>query len=112
MEITKITLYQLPLLYGIISLLVGLSFLCKRTALFNSISIPFIMVCQLIGMMLISIFRTEGNIFYNYEFQYAMTNLANSPTMSYILKCMGLGIAYIIIFNIIGYISFNRAEIK
>lgn len=112
LEITKITLYQLPLMYGMISLLVGLSFLCKKTALFNSVSIPFIMVFQLICMFIINIFRLKGDLFYNYEFQYAMGKLVDSPATSYIIKCAALGIVYIIIFNIIGYISFKKSEIK
>lgn len=111
-EITKITLYQLPLLYGMISLLVGLSFLCKKTALFNSISIPFIMIFQLVCMMIINIFRLKGDLFYNYEFQYAIAKLVTSPATSYIIKCACLGLAYVIIFNIIGYISFTKSEIK
>ena len=35
-EITKITLYQLPLLYGIMSLLVGLCFTVRKTSIFNT----------------------------------------------------------------------------
>lgn len=112
LEITKITLYQLPLLYGIISLQIGLSFICKKTALFNSIAIPFIMIFQLLCMMVINIFRLKGNLFSNYEFQSAMGKLADYPTTSYIIKCACLGMAYIIIFNLIGYISFKKSEIK
>ena len=45
-EFTKITLVQLPLLYGIISLLICFAFLLKKTSLFNTISIPFILLLQ------------------------------------------------------------------
>lgn len=111
-EITKITLYQIPLLYGIISFLVGLAFLTKKTALFNGISIPFIMVVQLVVMGITNLFKIKADWFYNYEIQFALTKLADNASNEYILKCALLGVAYIIIFNVIGYFSLKKSEIK
>lgn len=111
-EITKITIYQLPLLYGIICLLVCLAFITKKTSMFNTISIPFIMVFQLVVMTITSMFRIKAEWFTNYELQYALVNLSNNPTSSYILKCSLLGIGYIAIFSLIGYYAFKKAEIK
>ncbi len=112
MEITKLTIYQIPLIYGIISLLICFAFSFMKTSTFNTLSIPFIMVFQLIASGIITLFRLKADIFYNYEIQYALCNLANNPTNSYILKCAILGIIYVIVFNFIGYNLFKKAEIK
>ncbi len=111
-DIIKLTLIQMPLIYGIISLLLGVSFVFGRTSIFNTISIPFILVVQLIGLGIINLFKINGDWFYNYEIQFALSNLANNPTNAYIIKCIILGFSYIIIFNIIGYIVFKNKEIK
>lgn len=111
-EVTKLTLFQLPLLYGIISLLVGISFLTKKAAVFNSVSIPFIMVVQLILFGIISLFKINAPWILDYEVQFALSNLATNPTTMYILKCTLLGGIYSVLFNAIGYFSFKKAEIK
>ena len=111
-EITKITIYQLPLLYGIICLLVSIAFITRKTSMFNTISIPFIMVFQLLVMTITSMFRIKAEWFTNYELQYALVNLSNNPTSSYILKCSLLGFVYIVVFGLIGYYAFKKAEIK
>lgn len=111
-DVTKITIIQLPLIYGIISLLVCFAFLFKKTSTFNTISIPFIMAIQLIVIGITSLFKWKADWFYNYELQFALANLANNPTGSYLIKCIGLGIIYIIIFNLIGYYAFIKSEIK
>lgn len=111
-EITKITLYQFPLLYGIISFLVSLAFLTRKTALFNGISIPFILVVQMVIMGITNLFKIKADWFYNYEIQFALVKLADNASNEYILKCALLGMAYIIIFNAIGYFLFKKSEIK
>lgn len=112
LEFTKLTILQLPLLYGIISLLVCFAFVFKKTSLFNSISIPFVMVVQLIGIAIINLLRIKADWFNNYEIQFALTKIVNNPTNHYIINCAILGVVYIIIFNIIGYFSFKKAEVK
>lgn len=111
-EFTKLTIIQLPLLYGIISLLVCFAFVLKKTALFNSISISFVMGVQLIGMGIINLFKIKADWFYDYEIQLALAKLVNNPTNKHMVSCIILGIVYVIIFNIIGYYSFKKAEIK
>lgn len=112
LEITKITLLQLPIMYGIISLLVCFGFCFKKTAVFNGVAIPFIMVFQLVLMGIASLFHLESTMILNYEFQYVLTNLAMSPTTTYIINSILLGVCYIVIFNFIGYNLFKKAEIK
>lgn len=111
-DITKLTIIQMPLIYGIISLLLCLAFVFKKTSMFNTVSIPFIMVIQLVVIGVTNLFKIKANWFYNYEVQFALSNLASNPTSNYILKCTLLGIIYIVVFNLIGYYSFKNTEIK
>jgi len=112
MDIGKYTIVQLPLIYGIISMLVCFAFLFKKTSVFNTVSIPFIMVVQLIGFSIINLFHIKADWFYDYEIQFALINLVNNPTTSYLIKCTLLGIFYIILFNVIGYYSFKKIDIN
>lgn len=111
LEITKLTFMQLPLLYGLVSLLVCIGFITKKMATYNGITIPFIMVSQLILYGLIAICGLDTNIM-TYEIQNALGNLAINPETEFILKCVLLGIAYVIGFNLLGYYSFRKTEIK
>lgn len=112
MEATKITLLQLPLLYGIISLLVCFAFVLQKTALFNTISISFILILQMLVMAITHLFRIKDIWFYKYEFQVALAQLANTTAAKYMIACTILGIVYIVLFNIIGYTIFKKCEIK
>ena len=110
--IFKSTMIQLPLIYGIISLLICFAFVFKKTATFNTISIPFIMLVQLVVLGFTNLFRMKADWLYQYEIQNALGNLVNHPTNGYILNCALLGVFYIVIFNIIGYYAFLKTEIK
>ncbi len=112
LEVTKLTLLQLPLIYGIISLLISMAFLLKKTSTFNTIMIPFIILVQLIGMGIISLFRLSAAWFYNFEFQFALSKIVSHPEGNYLLKISLLGIFYMLLFHIIGYFSFKKTEIK
>lgn len=111
-EIVRLTLIQLPLIYGIISLLIGFGFVTGKTSVFNTIAIPFILVVQLIGFGAINLFRLKADWFFDYEIQFALSKLATDVGNSYIIKCALLGLLYIVVFNTIGYIVFKRKEIK
>ena len=112
LEFTKLTIMQLPLLYGIISLLVCLAFVFKKVSLFNSISIPLIVIVQIIMISVTNLFKLNATWINDYEIQTALMKLVNNPTNTYIISCIILGVAYCAIFNIIGYYSFKKAEIK
>lgn len=111
-EFTKLTIIQLPIMYGIISVLVCIAFVTKRKAIYNGIAIPLIIVIQLILMSIITLFRLDSTIMTNWEFQYILSNLAENPENIYILKTTLLGVGYMILFNIVGFYSFKKAEIK
>ena len=111
-EITKLTILQLPILYGIISMLVCIGFCFRKTGTFNSITIPLIIVMQLVIMGCSSLFHLNANNILNYEFQYIIGNLITDPSNTYILKTLVLAVFYILIFNVIGYRVFKKTEIK
>ncbi|MCM1297473.1 MAG: ABC transporter permease [Muribaculaceae bacterium] len=110
-EMTRVTLYQLPLMYGIISLLVCISAVVRKNSAFNGISIPLLFVCQLLFIAIIKLLRVKSTL-RQYEYQTALSMLARNPANEYVLKCTLLGMIYIVIFNLIGYYSFKRADIK
>ena len=115
MEVTKLTIYQLPLIFGIISILVSFAFIGRKTATFNTISIPLIIAVQYIIMGIVGIAgrsRLNWSWIYKYELQCALANLAKNPANEYIIKCSLLGIGYIIVSTLIGYYIFKKAEIK
>lgn len=111
-EILKITLMQLPLMYGIISLLVCIGMVFRKMATFNGITIPLLIACQLIILGITSLLHIDALDIMQYEFQYAMSNLSMTISNIDIIKYVLLGVIYIIVFNIIGYYSFKKAEIK
>lgn len=111
-EVTKVTFYQIPLLYGIISLLICFAFLFKKTSTFNTVTIPFILGIQLVVIGITSLFKLKADWFYQYEFQFALEKLASNPTNQYLLICTLLGIFYIVFFMTIGYYKFRQTEIS
>lgn len=111
-EVTKVTILELPLLYGIISMLICFANLFRKTSIFNTIAIPFILVVQLVVIGITSLFKINADWFYNYEFQFALEKIVQSSNVEYLLTCTILGIFYIVIFHVIGYSSFKKAEIK
>lgn len=112
LEITKLTILQLPCFYGIISMLVCIGFCFRKSGTFNSITIPLIIVVQLVIMGIATLFHFNSANLLNYEFQYIIGNLVASPSNAYIFKTLALAVLYIIVFNIIGYRVFRKVEIK
>lgn len=109
--IARITLYQLPMMYGIISLLVCISVIVRKTSVFNAITIPLLIIFQLFLMGAITLFKIKADIM-QLEYQSILIKLAGSPTDAYIIKMLLLGIFYIVFFNALGYYFFKKAEIK
>ena len=110
--ITKITVIQLPVIYAIICMLVCIAFVVRKTSTFNTVSIPFFMVLQVISMIVFAIIRETPEWYTKYELQNALANLSNHPSNVYIIKCCVIGILYMIGFSVVGYYAFKNAEIK
>ena len=109
--VTAISLLQLPAILALASILTGIGFMVKRTAVFNTITIPLIIVFQLLLNLAVTIFKIKKEYLY-YEFQLMIGKLANNPSNSYILHSYLVCTAVIVAFNVLGYLSFKKAEIK
>lgn len=109
--VTKITLLQLPPTLALASILTGIGFMAKRTAVFNTITIPLILVSQIVLRIAALIFKIKDEYLY-YEFQTMMINLADEPTAEFVWGSIAVCAAVIVVFNVLGYLSFKKAEIK
>ncbi|MCM1007074.1 MAG: ABC transporter permease subunit [Ruminococcus flavefaciens] len=110
----EVTLYQLPMLLGIVSLLIFFGFLFKKSALFNAVAISFVMLFQIIMATLCSLTESEAlsEFMSKYELQSALKMLSTLPDTKYILTCAAIGFAEIIVFSVLGYAVFKKSEIK
>lgn len=111
-NVTKILLLQLPLIYGIITLLGSIAFITRKTSIFNAISIPLIAVVELIAMGICTLFRLDAVKIFEYDFTFMLRNIANNQTDTLIMKSLVLAIVYIVLFNIVGYFVFKKSEVK
>jgi ABC-type transport system involved in multi-copper enzyme maturation permease subunit len=108
--ITKITLLQLPIVIAVASILVGIAFMAKKTSVFNTITIPLVIVFQLVLGVIVQLGVDESIA--DYELQLMFNRFANNPSDSYIMNSYILCAVLIVVFNLAGYLSFRKAEIK
>ena len=109
-NITLLTIRQLPYLYAIISVLVMLSTLTRKTAIYNGISIPLVMVFQLVLMMLVSLINFPSWI-WNYELQTVLSRLCYDVSNTYIIECVCIGLVVLIGSSLIGYYNLVKRDI-
>ena len=109
--VTKITVLQLPPTLALASILTGIGFAAKKTAVFNTITIPLIMVFQMLLRAAALVFKIKDKYLY-YELQSMIGSLADEPTAEFIRGSIAVCAAVIIVFNVIGYLSFKKAEIR
>ncbi len=109
-EILLLVINQLPLLYAIISILVMISTLTRRTSIYNGITIPLVMVFQLIFLSSINVLKLP-NWLLNYEWETAMTKLCMNPNTTYIFQTYGVWLIVFVITTIIGYNSCKKRDI-
>lgn len=109
--ITQITLLQLPPVLALVSILAGLAFLLKRTAVFNTVAIPLVMVFQLLLNLAGMVFKIKEE-WLGYELQRMLVNLTHDPSGSYVLKCYLVCAMILVAFYLAGYLAFKKSEIK
>ena len=109
-EIFMLVIKQLPLLYAIISILFMISVLTRKTSVYNGITIPLIMVFQIIFLSSINVLNLPSWL-PNYEWETAITKLCMNPTTTYILQTYGIWIIVFVIATLIGYNSFKARDI-
>ena len=101
---------QLPLLYSIISLLFMISVLTRKTSIYNGITIPLVMVFQIILLSAKNVLNLPSWL-PNYEWETAITKLCINPTTTYTLQTYGIWITIFVIATLIGYNSFKARDI-
>jgi ABC-type transport system involved in multi-copper enzyme maturation permease subunit len=109
--VTKISLLQLPEVLALTSFLTGVAFLTKKTSIFNTVTISFIMLFQLLLSLVTSVFHIKKK-YLNYELQTMFGKLANHPSKEYMLHGYILCGILIVVCYVIGYLAFRKAEIK
>lgn len=109
--ITKVSLLQLPPMLALVSILTGIAFAVRKTAVYNMITIPLVMVFQLILGVLIKIFDLKSKIA-DFELQIMIGKLSADPSDKYIIQSCIVCTVIIIAFLSLGYASFRKSEIK
>lgn len=109
--ITRITLLQLPPVLALTSILIGFGFVLKRTAAFNTATISFMLVIQLLLSLLSFFFKIPESV-YDFELSNMLARLAYNPSGDYITKSYLVCAAIIIVAILLGWSFFKKAEIK
>lgn len=109
-EMFMLIIKQLPLLYSIISLLFMISVLTRKTSIYNGITIPLVMVFQIILLSAKNVLNLPSWL-PNYEWETAITKLCINPTTTYTLQTYGIWITIFVIATLIGYNSFKARDI-
>lgn len=109
--VTKVSLLQLPPMLALVSILTGIAFAVRKTAVYNMITIPLVMVFQLILGVLIKIFDLKSKIA-DFELQIMIGKLSADPSDKYIIQSCIVCTVIIIAFLSLGYASFRKSEIK
>lgn len=114
LDISVITLRQLPIYCGIISLLVMIASICQKAALFNGVSIALVMVIQILIMLISSIFKFDVNLLLKFEFEGIIRSLSmiQSLPLDTLVIGLGTGVGLTIITTTIGWRYFNRCNIR
>ena len=109
--ITRITLLQLPPVLALTSILIGFGFVLKRPAAFNTATISFMLVIQLLLSLLSFFFKIPESV-YDFELSNMLARLAYNPSGDYITKSYLVCAAIIIVAILLGWSFFKKAEIK
>ena len=108
--VTKITLLQIPPIFALVSILTGFAFMFKKTAIFNTVTIPFFMIVQI--LLSLTAFMKIPEEIYDLELQRMISKLAFEPSTDYVLKSYAVCAGIIILFNLAGWFVFKKSEIR
>lgn len=113
-DITIIMLRQLPIFCGIMSVLVMIAIITKKTSRYNAIAIMLIMLSQMLIMLVITVFNIDSNMIMQFEFETIIRSLAvvGSIELKTLLIGIFMGAGLTIGSSIIGIYYFNRCDIK
>lgn len=85
--------------------------MAKKTSIFNTVTIPLIIVFQILLNAAAKIFSIKQK-YLNFELQIMLNKLANDPSDHYVVQSYLVCAVIIIVFTLMGYLSFRKAEIK
>lgn len=113
-EITIVTLRQLPVYCGIISVLVMLASICQKAALFNGISIALVMGTQMVIILLATLFSFDPTTILQYEFEGLLRSVSVVGTLPMDTLCIALATGSVVFIGAlaIGWRYFSRCNIK
>lgn len=109
--VTKISFLQLPPILSLVSILTGLAFALKKSAFFNTVAIPLVLVFQIALNMGIMLFKIPEKVL-DFELQNMLFLLAGNPSDNYLVRSYLLCGGIMVGFYLIGYLFFRKAEIK
>ena len=109
-NITILTIKQLPLLWAIISILTMISVITRKTSIYNGITIPLLMVFQLLLLGVVNLLKAPSWIL-DYELETALSKLCFASTNTYMIQLYSLWIGILVITTLIGYTYFKRRDI-
>lgn len=114
LDITVIMIRQLPVFYGMISVLVMLSAIIQKTARFTAVTILLLMGVQLIVMALSAIFKFNAADVLQYEFEGMLRSLAvvGPIATGKLITTTAAGIIMLIISTVVGQSYFKKCTIK
>lgn len=113
-NIVKATVLQMPMLLGIVGFIVFMGFLTRKTAVYNAVTIPFVILFQLIigAVYRLSESKIIEKFLMHFELQTALNRLAYFPDSKYCLQCLCLGLAEVILFSAISWLIFKKTEVR
>ena len=109
--VTWISLLQLPPILALSSILTGLAFILKKTAAFNTVTIPLVIIAQTL-MNVLSFFLKIPEKIFNYELQRMLMNLSSDPSVKYVVQSYLVCAVIIIGALLLGWSFFKKAEIR
>ena len=110
-DITHITLLQLPPILALSSILIGFGFMLKKLVAFNTVTITFLLVIQLLMNLLSFFFKIPERV-WDYELSKMLARLAYNPSGDYIAKSFLVCAIMIAAALLLGWGFFKKAEIK
>lgn len=116
--VMEISLMQLPVVIALAGILNALAFICRKTAIFNTVAIPLVFIAQMsIDLLCRLVGKNVGtvkmeNSFANYEADRMFRLIANNPTGVYVARCYIVCFAAFILFSTVGYIVFKKSEVR
>ncbi len=113
-NIVKATVLQMPMLLGVVGFIVFMGFLTRKTAFYNAVTIPFVILFQIIigAVYRLSESKIIEKFMMHFELQTALNRLAYFPDSKYCLQCLCFGLVEIALFSVTSWLIFKKTEVR